>query len=67
MLSIHPCGTSIVLLHAVKSYDVGPSCCDGVLWIFIALKFHRLGLFLNPQPLGPVVSTLTTTPPRRLL
>jgi hypothetical protein len=25
ILSIHPCGTSRVLLHAVKSYDVGPS------------------------------------------
>jgi hypothetical protein len=25
MLSIHPCGTSSVLLHAVKSYDMGPS------------------------------------------
>jgi hypothetical protein len=25
ILSIHPCGTSRVLLHAVKSYDMGPS------------------------------------------
>jgi hypothetical protein len=24
-LSIHPCGTYRVLLHAVKSYDMGPS------------------------------------------
>jgi hypothetical protein len=28
------------------------------------LKIHRLGRGLNPQPLGPVASTLTTTPPR---
>jgi hypothetical protein len=27
-------------------------------------KIHRLGRVLNPQPLGPVTSTLTTTPPR---
>jgi hypothetical protein len=25
ILSIRPCGTSRVLLHAVKSYDMGPS------------------------------------------
>jgi hypothetical protein len=25
ILSIHPCGISRVLLHAVKSYDMGPS------------------------------------------
>jgi hypothetical protein len=31
------------------------------------LKIHRLGWVLNPQPLGPVASTLTTTPPRRLV
>jgi hypothetical protein len=30
------------------------------------LKIHRLGRVLNPQPLGPVASTLTTTAPRRL-
>jgi hypothetical protein len=29
------------------------------------LKIHRLSLVLNPQPLGPVASTLTSTPPRR--
>jgi hypothetical protein len=28
------------------------------------LKIHRLGRVLNRQPLGPVASTLTTTPPR---
>jgi hypothetical protein len=25
ILSVHPCGTSRVLLDAVKSYDMGPS------------------------------------------
>jgi hypothetical protein len=30
------------------------------------LKIHRLGQILNPQPFGPVASTLTTTPPRQL-
>jgi hypothetical protein len=31
------------------------------------IKIHRFGRVLNPQPLGAVASTLTTTPPRRLL
>jgi hypothetical protein len=35
---------------------------EGVLPIFIALKIRRPSL--NPRPLGPVASTLTTTPPR---
>jgi hypothetical protein len=47
ILSINPCGTSRVLLHTVKSYDMGPSRFtyhqkEGVLRIFIALK--------NPSP-----------------
>jgi hypothetical protein len=29
------------------------------------LKIHRLGRVLNTQPLGPLASTLTITPPRR--
>jgi hypothetical protein len=29
-------------------------------------NIHLLGRVLNPQPSGPVASTLTTTPPRRL-
>jgi hypothetical protein len=33
--------------------------------ILSPLKIHRLGRVLNKQPLGPVASTLTTTPPRR--
>jgi hypothetical protein len=31
------------------------------------LKIHRLGRVLNPQPLGPAASTLTTTPPTTML
>jgi hypothetical protein len=48
ILSIRTCGTSRVLLHAVKSYDMGPSRFllpireEGVLRIFIHLK--------NPSP-----------------
>jgi hypothetical protein len=43
ILSIHPCGTSREILHAVKSYDMGPSGFtshpkEDVLWICIALK-----------------------------
>jgi hypothetical protein len=55
IFSVRPCGTSRVLLHAVKSYDMGPS----------RFTSRFAADFLNPQPLGPVASTLTTTPPRR--
>jgi hypothetical protein len=70
ILSIHPCGTSRVLLHAVNltTWDLPallPIREEGVLRIFIALKIHRLGRVLNSQHLGSVASTLTTTPPRR--
>jgi hypothetical protein len=47
ILSIRPCGTSRVLSHAVKSYDIGPPALlpvreEGVLRIFIALTgFER--------------------------
>jgi hypothetical protein len=61
-LSIRPCGTSRVLLHAVKSYDMGPSRFTSHPRGRCAADFYRV---LNPQPLGPVASTLTTTPPRR--
>jgi hypothetical protein len=37
----------------------------GVLRIFIALKNPSPWPASNPQPLGPVASTLTTTPPRQ--
>jgi hypothetical protein len=39
---------------------------EGLLRIFIALKIPSLRPGLNPRPFGPVASTLTTTPPRRL-
>jgi hypothetical protein len=39
-----------------------------VFCVFLSpLKIHHLGRVLNLQPLGPVASTLTTTPPRKLL
>jgi hypothetical protein len=58
--------TSRVLLHAVKSYDMGPSGFTShprgsVLRIFIALKNKSPWPGSNPQTLGPVASTLTTT------
>jgi hypothetical protein len=65
-LSIRPCGTSSVLLHAVKSYDMGPSRFTSHPRGRCAADFYRIGRVLNPLPLGPVASTLTTTPPRRL-
>jgi hypothetical protein len=39
----------------------------GVLRIFIVLKNPLPWPSLNSQPLGPVASTLTTTPPRQLM
>jgi hypothetical protein len=38
---------------------------EGVLRIFIALKNPSPWPGSNPRPLGPVASTLTTTPPKR--
>jgi hypothetical protein len=38
---------------------------EGVLRICIAIKNQSPWPGLTPQPLGPVASTLTTTPPRR--
>jgi hypothetical protein len=63
--------TSTGLLHAVKSYDTRPPAIlnqpkEGVQRIFIALKNSLPWPGLNQRPLGPVASTLTTTPPRRL-
>jgi hypothetical protein len=67
-------GISIILasdiLHALKFYDMGPLALlshlkEDVLGIFITLKNLSPQPVLNPQPLGPVASTLTTTPPRR--
>jgi hypothetical protein len=70
ILSIRPCGTSRVLLHAVKPYVMGPSrftyhprgrCAAD----FITLKNPSPWPDSNPQTLGLVASTLTSTPPRR--
>jgi hypothetical protein len=63
-------GTSRVLLHVVKSYVMVPPALlpirkSGVLRILIALKNPSPWPGSNPQTLGPVTSTLTTTPPRR--
>jgi hypothetical protein len=70
ILSIHPCGISRVILHAVKSYDMGLSGFNShprgrCTADSIALKNPSPWPGSNPQPLGPVASTLTTTPPRR--
>jgi hypothetical protein len=73
-LSIHPCGTSRVLLHVVKSYDMGPSrftshprgrCAAGFL---SPLKIHRLGWVLNPHPLpsGQHTNHYTTKATKKL-
>jgi hypothetical protein len=68
ILPISILNTSRDLKHAVKSYDLRLSSHpkEGVLRIFIALKnpWPRPGL--DPRLLGPVASTLTTTPPRRV-
>jgi hypothetical protein len=49
--------------HGTSGFTSHPK--DGVLWIFIALKNPSPRPVLNPRPLDPVASTLTTTPPRR--
>jgi hypothetical protein len=70
ILSIHPFKISFtrrkVLRHGTFPlyFPSERKVCCGFL---SPLKIHHLGRVLNPQPLGPVVSTLTTTPPRRLL
>jgi hypothetical protein len=46
ILSIHPCGTSRVLLHAVKSYDMGPSRFTSHPRGKCAADFYR---FKNPN------------------
>jgi hypothetical protein len=65
ILSIRPCRTSRVLLHAVKSYDMGPSRFTCHPRGRCAADFYRPWPGLNTQPLSPVASTLTTTPQRR--
>jgi hypothetical protein len=41
ILSIHPCGTSRVILHAVKSYDMGPSRLTSLPTGRCAVDFYR--------------------------
>jgi hypothetical protein len=73
ILSMHPRGTSRVLLHAIKSYDMGPSRFTSHPRGRCAADFYRPKKNpspwpgSNPQPLGPVASTLTTTPTRRTI
>jgi hypothetical protein len=69
ILSLRPCRTSRSLLHAVKSYDMRPSRVTShsrgrCARIFIALKNPSPWPDSNPHALGPVASTLTTTPPK---
>jgi hypothetical protein len=54
-----------ILRHGTSGFDFHPKEC--VLRIFIALKNPSPWPGSNPQTLGPVASTLTTTPPRRPL
>jgi hypothetical protein len=52
-----------ILEHGTSSFTCHPK--EGVVQIFIVLKNPSPWPGLNPRPLGPVASTLTTTPPRR--
>jgi hypothetical protein len=51
--------------HGSSSFASQPK--EGELRTFIALKNPSLWPGSNPQPLGPVASTLSTTPPRRVV
>jgi hypothetical protein len=53
-----------ILRHGTSGFTSQPK--EGVLRIFIALKNPSPRPGLNPRPLGPVASTLTTTPSKRL-
>jgi hypothetical protein len=52
-----------ILLHGTSGFTSHPK--EGVLRIFIAIKNPSRLPGLNTRPLGPVASTLTTTPPRQ--
>jgi hypothetical protein len=54
-----------ILRHRTSSFTSHPK--EGMLQIFIALKNALPWPGLNPRPLGPVASALTTTPLRQLL
>jgi hypothetical protein len=53
-----------ILRHVTSGFTSHPK--EGVLRIFIAFKSLSPRPGLNLRPLGPVASTLTTTPPKRL-
>jgi hypothetical protein len=53
-----------LLRHWTSGFTSHPM--EGVLRNFITLKNPSSRQGLNPRPLGPVASTLTATPPRRL-
>jgi hypothetical protein len=62
-----PVGLKEFFYIPVKSYDMGPPALlhireEGVLRIFIPLKNPSLWPGIEPSILGPVASTLTTTP-----
>jgi hypothetical protein len=52
-----------ILRHGPSGFTSHPK--EGVLWIFILFKSPSPQPGLNPQPFGPVASTLTITPPRQ--
>jgi hypothetical protein len=52
-----------ILQHGADGFTSHPK--ESVLRIFIALKNPSSRSGLNPRPLSPMASTLTTTPPRR--
>jgi hypothetical protein len=54
-----------ILRHGTSGFISHPQ--EGVLRIFIALKNPSPWPGSDPRPLGPVASTLTTTPPMRFL
>jgi hypothetical protein len=54
-----------ILRHVISSFT--SHLKESVLWNFIALKNPSPRPGLNPWSLGPVASTLTTTPPRRII
>jgi hypothetical protein len=53
-----------ILQHEADGFTSSPK--EGMLWIFITLKNPSPQLGLKPQTLGPMASTLTITPSRRL-
>jgi hypothetical protein len=59
------CTCCKILWHGASSFTSHMK--ERVLWVFIALKSPSPRLSLNPQPLGSVTSTLTTTPLRQLV